>query len=99
MLFKEKVRVAKPGANMARVNSLIAQKQDQIEALKLWPLYSKTIKIKSGINQKTDMEVDIMLARIEARYESILGEDFPDVEQEFKEKYLSKVQAMHKSKR
>lgn len=87
-ILKEKVQIAKPGKHKQKAAASLKKIQTRIETLKLWPIYYKELLVNNihdtGQNEKAESFID----QIKIRYKELNNQEFPDVEQEFKDKYL-----------
>ena len=91
--LKNKIRIAPVGKLKSLFLEKLSETHAQIEVQKLWPLYHKTLSVKSDGKDRKNAEADKLISKIKKRYKELNGQDFPDVEQEFKDKYLNKLQA------
>lgn len=86
--LKEKNWTAKSKIIKSKYTTEIVRIEKKIETLRLWPLYYKVLIIKSAANETKVMKAEKMISKIKLRYKELNGHEFPDVEQEFRAKYL-----------
>ena len=86
--LKEKTWTAKSKTSKRKYTTEIARVEKKIETLRLWPLYYKVLIIKADGDEVKVIKAEKMISKIKLRYKELNGYEFPDVEQEFRAKYL-----------